>query len=99
MAALIGMAMFALIKDIAARSGRGSPVTFSSSSLVSRWYCSFFATLFTSLRRLLIGGPVLWVPGSARILGTAGPLNDPATAADPGAGSLSRFARIDGDDG
>src|SRR5439155_2073035 len=40
-AALIGAAMFALISDIAARSGSGSPASLSSSSRVSALYsCS-----------------------------------------------------------
>src|SRR5207248_8842772 len=39
-AALIGAAMFALIKDMAARSGRASPASLSSSSRVSTLYFS-----------------------------------------------------------
>src|SRR5919201_6102658 len=39
-AAFTGAATFALMSDIAARSGSGSPASFSSSSRVSLWYCS-----------------------------------------------------------
>src|SRR5919201_994629 len=55
-AALIGMARFALTSDIAARSGIGSPATLSSSSRVSLWYCSVLATFCASLRlRVALG--------------------------------------------
>src|SRR5438105_14549125 len=47
-AALIGIAMFALISDIAARSGSSSPASALSSSLVSLRYCSPIGRLLSS---------------------------------------------------
>src|SRR5204863_457559 len=50
-AALIGAAMFALIRDIAARSGSSSPASASRSSRVSFLYCS--SLIYPSLVALL----------------------------------------------
>src|SRR5919204_281317 len=52
MAALIGAAMFALINDIAARSGSSSPASAFSSSRESCLYSSGIVLL-----SLLVGGP------------------------------------------
>src|SRR5207248_4006508 len=47
-AALIGIAMYALISDIAARSGSSSPASVLSSSFVSFLYCSPIGRLLSS---------------------------------------------------
>src|ERR671935_112261 len=53
-AALIGAATFALISDIAARSGSSSPAIALSSSRVSCLYSSCFLPMLSSLRVALV---------------------------------------------
>src|SRR6184192_3136733 len=55
-AALIGAAMFALISDIAARSGSSSPASWLSSSRDSCLYsdCCCFLPMWSLLRRLCV---------------------------------------------
>src|ERR671937_975950 len=53
-AALIGAATFALMSDIAARSGSSSPARALSSSRVSCLYCSFLLPMRASLRVALV---------------------------------------------
>src|SRR5919197_4915007 len=53
-AALTGAATFALMSDIAARSGSSSPARALSSSRVSCLYCSFLLPMRASLRVALV---------------------------------------------
>src|SRR5438309_9558728 len=53
-AALIGAATFALMSDIAARSGSSSPASALSSSRVSCLYCSCLLPMLSSLRVALV---------------------------------------------
>src|ERR671915_107942 len=52
-ARLIGAATFALINDIAARSGNGSPASASSSSRVNGFYSCFSAAMLPSFRSVV----------------------------------------------
>src|SRR5919204_52289 len=53
-AAFTGAATFALMSDIAARSGSGSPAIFSSSSRESLWYCSWVLPMSRNLPSRLV---------------------------------------------